>query len=115
MVSDSPLLAVERRIHAVEQGSETLPAPTASATARALSEALAAVELDDHVGALRDYAGQRDGVTLTQDDRILILAMSDGEVLIELDDDQRIARLAFSMNAHDLPRPRFWSRLFGRP
>lgn len=115
MTAESPVLAAERRAHAADHGaSDPLPPPTASGTARALSEALTEGALHDHVGAVRDYVAQRDGVTLTQDGSILTLTVADGEVLIELDSEQRIGRLAFSMNAADLPRPGFWARLFRR-
>ncbi len=114
MASESPILAVERRIHRDESAGDPLPAPTASATARALSECLAAGDLDDHLGALRAYAAERDGASLTENGRVLTLTLSDGEVLVELDDEQRIGRLAFSMTPLDLPRRGFWSRLLGR-
>ena len=114
MPAESAILATERRLWAETAGDAPLEAPTASGTARALSETLAAGELDDHLAAVRVYAAERDDVTLTEDGSILTLALSDGEVLIELDEQQRIGRLAFSMNAHDLPRRGFWARLFGR-
>ncbi len=113
MTAESPVLAVERRLHAAEHGAEPLPAPTASATARALTEALGE-GLDDHVAAVRAYAEQREGASLADDGAALTLVLSDGEVLMELDEEQRIARLAFSMTAADLPSRGFWSRLFGR-
>lgn len=114
MTAESVILATERRLWSDARADAPLPAPTASDTARALSEALSSGAIDDHLAAVRDYAAQRDGAALTEEGAILSLALTDGEVLIELDDEQRIGRLAFSMNADDLPRPGFWSRLLRR-
>ncbi|WP_166869636.1 hypothetical protein [Salinibacterium sp. ZJ70] len=114
MAPQSPILAAERRLHAAEHGSDELPAPTASATAHALSDALAAGELDDHVDALRTYAAEREGASLTEDGHLLTLTVSDGEVLVELGDERRIGRLAFTMTPVDLPHRGFWARLFRR-
>lgn len=114
MAPESPILAAERLLHAEEHGADELPAPTASTTAHALSEALAAGELDDHIDALRAYAAEREGATLTEDGHVLTLTLSDGEVLVEIGDERRIGRLAFSMTPLDRPRRGFWARLFGR-
>jgi hypothetical protein len=78
----------------IEHPDLELAAPSAQRTMEAIVTALDHSEIEDHPAALASWARQRDvPITEGPDGRSRRLTLPDGDVLVTLDDRQRIARV----------------------
>lgn len=108
----------------VENSEEfALPAPTPLETVAAITKALSLGLVQDHRLALRGYADRRSGVSLAEEDGKFILKTAAGDVVVTLDEEDRIAHMSSRLQEapEDTPpvepahEPRgFFRKLFGR-